>query len=82
MAVILMENNVSFVRVSLQSKFVASVSLTFEVILNSSVEDFQSSLTSFLEYFTTDLTTLGDYSVFEGGRGSLGVIPSGMGEHE
>ncbi len=81
MAVILMENNVSFVRVSLQSKFVASVSLTFEVILNSSVEDFQSSLTSFLEYFTTELTTLGDYSVFEGGRGSLGVIPSGIGEH-
>lgn len=77
MAGILVENGVPFVEVRLQSVYIASVSLTFEVVLNSTIDDYQDSLGGFLEYFNTELNTFGDYFVLEGGRGSLGVVPSG-----
>ncbi len=74
---LLRENGVPFVSVTLQSVYVASVSLTFQVALNSTVNNYEDRLSQFLTYFNTELDTFADYFVLEGGRGTLGVIPSG-----
>ncbi len=76
MAAILTDRNVSFMSVTLLSVYVASISLTFEVKLNSST-DYTSNLNEFVEYFNNELHALAEYDVFEGSRGLLGVVPSG-----
>ncbi len=76
MATILTERNVSFTSVTLVSLYLASIALTFEVKLNTSV-DYQSSLTDFVQYFDEELTSLGDYDIRIGSKGTLAVVPSG-----
>ncbi len=76
MATILTEHNLSFTSVTLVSLYLASIALTFEVKLNTSV-DYQSSLTDFVQYFNEELTALGEYGIHDGSKGSLAVLPSG-----
>lgn len=77
MAIVLSDNSVPFTRVNLISFYIASISLTFEVELNSSVQNYQDISTYFLDFFTYEFYALGDYYIFQGSRGSLGIIPSG-----
>ncbi len=77
LARILTENNVSFTSVTLLSVYVASISLTFEVKLNS-LADHRSGLAEFMEYFNSGFDTLGDYNIFEGSKGSLSIVISGI----
>ncbi len=76
MTAILIDRNVSFTSVTLLSVYVASISLTFEVKLNSST-DYMSGVNQFMEYFNNELHALAEYNVFEGSRGLLGIVPSG-----
>lgn len=77
MAIVLSDKSVPFTRVSLVSFYIASISLTFKVELNSSVENYQNSSTEFVGFFTDGFSALGDYNISEGSSGSLGIIPSG-----
>ncbi len=76
MTAILTERSVSFTSVTLLSVYIASISLTFEVKLNSST-DYTSGVSEFMEYFNDESFQLGEYNVFEGSRGLLGIVPSG-----
>ncbi len=77
LARILTENNVPFTSVTLVSMYVASISLTFEVKLNSSTDN-QSGLAEFMDYFNSEFDILGDYNLSEGSKGSLSIVLSGI----
>lgn len=72
------EFNVTYTDVTLQSVYIASVSLTFVISVPESVVSDPTSLNSFLIFFTTELETLGGLPVLEGRRGSMGVNPAGI----
>ncbi len=77
LARILTENSVPFTSVTLLSiSPIASISLTFEVKLNSLTDN--QNLAEFMEYFNSELDTLGDYNVSAGGKGSLSIVLSGI----
>ena len=82
MAGLLSDYNVPYTTVSLQSVYIASVSLTFEVTLNSSASEYEEAFSGFLNFFNIELTSFGGFAVLPGARGSLGVIPSGKEEME
>lgn len=75
------ESSVSFSSVTVVSAYIASVSLTFEVKLNSS-ENYQSNLDDFLHYFNDELTILGEYAIQDGSKGSLVIVPAGAKSQE
>ena len=85
MSRLLDDYNVSFTEVTLQSAFIASVALTFQVILDPSVspqdqEAFLGPISNFLDFFNNDLLALGESFILtpRGSRGIVGVIPSGL----
>ena len=72
------------VTLQLQSAFIATVTLTFQVALDPSVspqdqEAFLGPISDFLDFFNNDLLALGEESILtpSGSRGIVGVILSG-----
>ena len=85
MSRLLNESNVPYTDVTLQSAFIASVALTFQVVLDPSVspqdqEAFLGPISNFLDFFNNELLALGENIILTplGSRGIVGVIPSGL----
>ena len=59
--------------VHLQSSYVASLSVSFEVILNSPLEQQSSSLVDFNNYLSGMFLTFAGFPVRDGNRGLMGI---------
>ena len=74
--------NVPYTDVTLQSAFIASVALTFQVTLDPSVspQTLLGPLSAFLDFFNNELLALGENFIITppGSRGIVGVVPSGI----
>lgn len=62
--------------VSLQSSYITSVALSFEVILLSSSVQQSTPITDFNNYFSFTFFTFAGYQVRDGNRGSIGITSS------
>ena len=80
MSELLDSHELDYTRLVLRSVYTASMSLTFEVTLNSSNFG-DEEFVSFQSYFSDDLFTLGGFAVEEDNRGLLGVESSGKHKH-
>ena len=65
-------------QVTLQSVYITSVAVTFEITLptNTSAQNVEL-LRGFREFFTNNFQSLAGFAVQNGSRGTLQVIPSG-----
>ena len=63
--------------VSLQSSYIASISLTFEVILSSPPLVQASALMDFNRFFSNASFIFAGFDIREGNRGSIGVTSAG-----
>ena len=69
---------VQYTRVTLQSVYIASVAVTFEITLPTSTSaQNREPLRTFVNFFTNDLQSLAGFVVQNGSRGTLQVIPTG-----
>lgn len=76
MVMLLDQSSVSYSQVKLQSVYVASLLLNFEVTLETPPNNQTSALLTFLDLFTSSLSSFGGYNVREGNRGSAGITPA------
>jgi hypothetical protein len=68
------EYGVQFRSVRLQSSYVASLSVRFEVILSTSIDQQFSSLVGFSDYLSSDMfLEFAGYPVQNGSRGLMGI---------
>ena len=78
MRLLLNMHGVQYARVTLQSVYIASVAVTFEVTLptNTSAQN-REPLRAFVDFITNDLQSVAGFVVQNGSRGTLQVIPTG-----
>ena len=66
-------NSVSHSEVRIQSAYIASIVIVFDVTLTLPPSEQTTALLDFLDFFTSVLTSFGGYDVREGNRGSTGI---------